>query len=160
MPSEMSEQTKPRVPRFNHVAMSLPSDLLDETNRADLCRFYGEVFGFEELPTMTEDRRRLVFGCYAIEQFVFLIANDDPMTCPRMDHYGFSVGTEAELDAMLERAKAFQEKDPRVDIVDKHVDDHGHLAITSIYVGYLLPMMIEIQWWDFKAARDGAEATA
>ena len=42
-----------RKPRFNHVAMSLPSDLLDEANRADLCRFYGEVFGFEELPTMS-----------------------------------------------------------------------------------------------------------
>ena len=24
------------------------------------------------------------------------------------------------------------------------------LAITSIYVRYLLPMMIEIQWWDYK----------
>ena len=47
---------------------------------------------------MTEDRRRLVFGCYTIEQFVFLIADDDPMSCPRLDHYGFSVGTEAELD--------------------------------------------------------------
>jgi hypothetical protein len=26
------------------------------------------------------------------------------------------------------------------------------LAITSIYVKYLLPMMVEIQWWDFKEA--------
>ena len=35
--------------------------------------------------------------------------------------------------------------------------DHGMLAITSFYVRYLLPMMIEIQWWDFKgaAAADG-----
>ncbi len=24
------------------------------------------------------------------------------------------------------------------------------LAITSIYVRYLLPMMIEVQWWDYK----------
>ena len=24
------------------------------------------------------------------------------------------------------------------------------LAITSIYVRYLLPMMVEIQWWDYK----------
>ena len=24
------------------------------------------------------------------------------------------------------------------------------LAITSIYVKYLLPMMVEIQWWDYK----------
>ena len=88
-------------------------------------------------------------------------ADDPPMTCPRLDHYGFSVGTEAELDAMLERAKAFQAKDPRVDIIDKHVDDHGVLAITSIYVGYLLPMMIEIQWWDFKGAEPrSAGATA
>lgn len=150
--------TVTRPPRFNHVAMSVPADLLDEQGRADLIAFYQEVFGFEELPTMTEDRRRLVFGCYTIEQFVFLIAGDEPpMSCPRLDHYGFSVGSEAELDEFLARARAFQEKDPRVDIIDKHVDDHGMLAITSIYVGYLLPMMIEIQWWDFRdAARAGA----
>jgi hypothetical protein len=24
-------------PRFNHVAMSMPADLLDETNRTDIC---------------------------------------------------------------------------------------------------------------------------
>ena len=36
------------------------------------------------------------------------------------------------------------------------------LAITSIYVGYLLPMMVEIQWWDFKDSRraDGSRLTA
>lgn len=153
--------TETRTPRFNHVAMSVSPDLLDEQGRADLVRFYGEVFGFEELPTMTEDRRRLVFGCYAIEQFVFLIAGDEPpMTCPRLDHYGFSVGTEAELDAMLARAKAFRELDPRVDIIDKQVEDHGPLAITAFYVGYLLPMMVEIQWWDFKQDRAAGVATA
>ncbi len=153
--------TDTRPPRFNHVAMSVPRDLLDEQGRADLVAFYSEVFGFEELPTMTEDRRRLVFGCHTIEQFVFLIAGDDPpMTCPRLDHYGFSVGTEAELDAVLARAKAFQAKDPRVDIIDKHVDDHGRIAITAIYIGYLLPMMVEIQWWDFKQSAAGTTAAA
>ena len=152
--------TDTRPPRFNHVAMSVPADLLDTAGRADLVSFYEEVFGFQELPTMTEDRRRLVFGCYTIEQFVFLIAGDDPpMTCPRLDHYGFSVETEAELDDFLARAKAFQAKDPRVDIIDKHVDDHGVLAITSIYVGYLLPLMIEIQWWDFAEARPAGAAS-
>mgnify|MGYP003347293417 CR=1 FL=1 len=40
--------------------------------------------------------------------------------------------------------------DPRVDIIDKHTDDHGMLAITAIYVRYLLPMMVEVQWWDYK----------
>jgi hypothetical protein len=99
---------------------------------------------------MTEDRRRLVLGAHTIEQFVFLIANDEPMTAPRLDHFGFSVATEDELDGVLARAKVYKEKDDRVDIVDKSVDDYDMLAISSIYIGYLLPMMVEIQWWDFK----------
>ena len=73
--------TKTCTPRFNHVAMSLPADLLDEGNRADIVRFYDEVFGWKELPTMTEDRHRLVLSCYTYEQFVFLIAEETPMTC-------------------------------------------------------------------------------
>jgi len=149
-------ETRTRNPRFNHVAMSLPADLLDERNRADIVRFYDEVFGWKELPTMTEDRHRLVLSCYTYEQFVFLIADDSPMTCARLDHYGFSVETEAELDEMLARAKAFRERDDRVDLIDKAVDDHGVLAITAFYVGYLLPMMVEVQWWDFKDSTVGA----
>jgi hypothetical protein len=68
---------------------------------------------------------------------------------PRMNHVAMSLAPD-ELDEILARAKAWQERDDRVEIVDKNVDDHGMLAITSIYVRYLLPMMIEIQWWDFK----------
>jgi hypothetical protein len=139
-----------RKPRFNHVAMSVPADLLGEEGRKELCDFYGEVFGWNELPTETVDRKKLVFGVHTIEQFVFLIADDPPMTCPRLDHYGLSVGTEAELDDVLAKAKAYREHDDRVDIVDKETTDHGMLAITSIYVRYLLPMMVEIQWWDYK----------
>jgi hypothetical protein len=137
-------------PRFNHVAMSLPSDLLGAAHRDEIVRFYHEVFGWDEIPMMTIDERRLVLSVYTTEQFVFLIADDHPMTCPRLDHYGISVGTEAELDGMLDRAKAFQQRDDRVDIIDKKVEDHGMLAITSCYVRYLLPMMVEVQWWDWK----------
>jgi len=139
-----------RKPRFNHVAMSLPADLLDDAHRREIVRFYSEVFGWEEIPMMTVDRQRLVLSVYTIEQFVFLIADDSPMACPRLDHYGISVATEAELDGMLARAEAFRDHDDRVDIIDKKVEDHGMLAITSIYLRYLLPMMVEVQWWDFK----------
>ncbi len=139
-----------RKPHFNHVAMSVPADLLDERHRTDIVRFYDEVFGFKELPTETEDRKKLVLSVHTYEQFVFLIADDQPMSCPRLDHYGISVDTEAELDDMLARARAFKAHDDRVDIVEREVTDHGMLAITSFYVGYLLPMMIEVQWWDFK----------
>ena len=34
------------------------------------------------------------------------------------------------------------------------------LAITSIYVRYLLPMMCEIQWWDYHEPRTGTDTGA
>jgi hypothetical protein len=142
-------KTEARKPRFNHVAMSVPAELLGETGRKELCRFYGEVFGWRELPTETVDRKKLVFGVHEIEQFVFLIADDSPMVCPRLDHYGLSVATIEELDSVLAASKAFREHDDRVDVIDKETTDHGMLEITSIYVGYLLPMMVEIQHWEF-----------
>ena len=145
----MSETTT-RPPRFNHVAMSIPSKLLEPAGRNELAAFYGDVFGWQELPTETVDGQKLVFSVHTIEQFVFLIADDPPMSCPRLDHFGLSVDTEAELDDVLARARAWQTRDDRVDIIDKKTEDHGMLAITSIYVRYLLPMMVEIQWWDYK----------
>jgi hypothetical protein len=148
-----------RKPRFNHVAMSLPADLLGAAHREEIVRFYHEVFGWEEIPMLTEDQRRLVLSVYTTEQFVFLIADDSPMTCPRLDHYGISVATEAELDRMLDKAKAFQQQDDRVDIIDKKVEDHSVLAITSCYIRYLLPMMVEVQWWEYKdQAADAARS--
>jgi hypothetical protein len=141
-----------RKPRFNHVAMSLPAAELDEEHRKLRADFYGDVFGFYDLPMMTIDKKRQVFQVHNIEQFIFLIAEDDGtyMSCPRLDHFGVSVGAEDELDDILARAKKWQARDERVDIIDKKTDDHEMLAITSIYVRYLLPMMIEVQWWDYK----------
>ena len=137
------------TPRLNHVAMSVPASLLDETGRADLCRFFGDVLGFEELPTMTVDGKRLVLSCVHWDQFLFLLAGDDPMHCPHMDHYGFAVGSLDELTAARDRAVAFQESDDRMVLDDLMVDDQGPVKIHSIYLGYILPMRIELQWWEF-----------
>jgi hypothetical protein len=145
--------TKTRAPRFNHVAMSVPADLLGGEGRAEILRFYGDVFGWEELPTETLDRKRLVLRAYDNEQFVFLIADDPPMTCPRLDHFGMSVETMEELDDLLARAEAFRAHDDRVDIVAKNAEEHaGVLTLTSFYVRYLLPLMIEVQHYDWKVA--------
>jgi hypothetical protein len=136
-------------PRFNHVAMSVPAELLDETGRADILRFWGEVFGFTEMPTMTVDRQRLILSCVHWDQFIFLIAEDDAMRCPRMDHFGLAVGSLAELEGVAERAKAFRKTDERVDLIDVHMDDQGPIKIHSLYAKYLLPLMCELQYWEF-----------
>ena len=129
--------------------MSVPADLLDENGRRDIVAFYSEVFGWQELPTETVDRYKLVMMAYTFDQFVFLIADDPPMIAPSLDHFGMGVATEAELDTFLARARAYQEKDERVRIIDKKTDTHPGLALTSFYVGYLLPMMVEVQYFDF-----------
>ena len=148
-----------KKPRFNHVAMSVPGELLNADNRTLLTDFYREVFGWEELPTETVDGKKLVFGAYQIDQFVFLIADDPPMTCARLDHYGIAVYDQADFDGILERAQAYRRRDDRVEIIDKKVEDHGILSITSCYIRYLLPMMVEVQWWEFDEPRpDGARA--
>src|SRR5690606_25494412 len=59
---------KPAPPQFNHVAMSLPADALDAEGRAAIIDFYSKVFGFEELPTMTIDRERLILKAWTYEQ--------------------------------------------------------------------------------------------
>lgn len=136
---------KPGEPRLNHVAMSVPADLLDEVNRRDIVSFYQEVFGWQELPTETLDRQRLILSAYRIDQFIFLIADDQPMRAPRMDHFGLGVATLEELDEFHGRALDYRKRDDRVDLVDKQTEKHPGVTLTSFYVGYLLPMMVEVQ---------------
>ena len=142
------------LPRFNHVAMSVPPDLLGEKGRGEITAFYSEVFGWTEMPGMAKDREVFVLRAHRDDQFVFLVGSDEPMTCPKLDHFGMSVATSEELDAILERAKKYREKDPRVEIVDRNIDDHTVVKVHSFYVRYLLPMMVEVQYfeWANKAA--------
>jgi hypothetical protein len=134
--------------RFNHVAMSVPADLLDEAGRADITRFYGEVFGWQEHPTMTEDRKRLVMGVHSYDQFVFVITDDNPMRAPTGDHFGMAVDSLDELMEVLRRAEAFAARDGRVDIIGYEVEDFGVLKLHSFYVRYLLPLMVEVQYFE------------
>ena len=137
--------------RFNHVAMSVPADLLDAEGRAAIAGFYGEVFGWREHPTMTKDREMLVMGVHSYDQFVFLVADDDPMRAPRGDHFGMAVDSVEELREVLRRAEAFAAGDDRVDIIGYEVEDFGVLKLHSFYVRYLLPLMVEVQYFELVA---------
>ena len=137
-----------RLPRFNHVAMSLPADALGEANRRDIVAFYEEVFGWNEQPSMTEDRKRLVMSAHRFDQFVFLIADDQPMQCPPLDHFGMAVDSLAELERLYARAAAYRQRDDRVDLIERDVDDYEVVKIHNFYVGYLLPMMVEVQYFE------------
>ena len=138
-------------PRFNHVALSVPADQLDADGRAALADFYGDVFGFEEYPELTKDRAQLVFRAHSHEQFVFLVSDDRPMTAPRMDHVGLSVASLAEFDDVARRAAAWASKLPdEVDLIEPSFEEYvGALKLHSFYVKYRLPMMFEVQHFEY-----------
>ena len=115
--------------------MSVPSTLLERGPRRAARRSTATCSAGRSCRPRPSTARSSCSACTPIEQFVFLIADDQPMTCPRLDHYGLSVGDRGRARRRARaRRRRSQARDDRVDIIDKKIDDHGMLAITSIYV--------------------------
>jgi hypothetical protein len=136
-------------PTLNHVAVSMDPAVLDETGRAEVLAFYGDVFGWTEGDNTGEAGNPLILYTGAFGQFVYLLPADPPLTAPPLDHFGLQVETLAELHAIVERAQAHAARDERVRVIDVHSrTTHGptlDYTLTSAYIGFLLPLMIELQ---------------
>jgi len=134
---------------LNHVAISMPRAALDHAGRADILAFYGDVFGWQELPDQEEPGDPLILATGAFGQFVYLLPSDEPMRTDPMDHFGVLTDSLAELDGILDRANSFASHDDRVRVIARHArTTHGPTAdytLTSGYVGFVLPLMVEIQ---------------
>lgn len=143
-----STTPKAKPPRLNHVALSMPSSALEPAGREEIVKFYGEVFGWQEYPQMTIDGHRLVLGLHVYDQFVFLVDNDHPLQAPQTDHFGLSVATKEEFDSLLATLRERAAADPRIS-VEHEVDDQEVVIIHSIYVHHLLPLTVEVQWWEW-----------
>jgi catechol-2,3-dioxygenase len=138
------------APHINHVAMSLPAAALAAEGRRAIADFYGDVFGFAEHETMTEDGKVVVLGFHSHEQFLFLIAEEEPMKAPRLDHFGISVASKADFDEVHRRAAVWAEREPdEVDLIAPGAEDHGVVRIHNFYVRYRLPLMVETQFFEW-----------
>lgn len=144
------------IPRFNHVALSVSPDLLSGQSAQDLLRFYQDVFGWGPMPTMVKEGELIVLRAHSNEQFVYLHGSEKPLTCPASDHFGLQVDTPADLDEVLERAQKFRETDDRVEISERLAEDFKVLTLHSVYIGYLLPMQVELQCFDWAEGFDAA----
>lgn len=142
------------IPRFNHVALTVPADLLDANGRAELLRFHETVFGWTEMPTMTRDRELLVLRAWSNEQFVYLHASPEPMRTGATEHFGLSVPSVDELAAMHERAAKLAEGDPRIELTPRGFEDYQVVKLHSFYVRFRLPFMIEVQCFEWAPGFD------
>ena len=68
-----------------------------------------------------------------------------------MDHFGLSVSSLAEFEEVARRAAAWKAKAPdEVDLVEPSVEEYpGMLRLHSFYVKYRLPMMVELQHFEY-----------
>jgi hypothetical protein len=137
------------APRLNHVAMTMDPASLDDRGRAEIKDFYGAVFGWVEGDNSGESGNPLILLTGEFMQFVYLLPGDPALACPTLDHFGLQVSSAEEIDAIVAKAKAWQAKDDRVTIIDVKAREtggpSGEFVLTSAYVGYLLPMMVELQ---------------
>ena len=101
------------------------------------------------MPTLTRDRELLVLRAYSHDQFVFVQASDTPMSCSGQEHFGMSVETVEELEQMYEQARRYRESDASVELIDRHVDDYTAVKLHSFYVRYRLPLMVEVQCFEW-----------
>jgi hypothetical protein len=136
-------------PRFNHVAISVDPAILDDAGRVTFLDFFGDVFGWTEGDNSGESGNPLILYTGSPAQFLYLLPADPYLVSPRLDHFGLEVSTLDELHQIVGRARSYQQRDDRVEIIDVHArttrgTTHDYV-LTSAYLGFLLPMMIELQ---------------
>ena len=137
-------------PRLNHVAISMDPAILDERGRAEVLAFYGDVFGWTEGDNTGESGNPLIMMTGAFGEFVYLLPGDPWLVSPRLDHFGLQVAELGQLEAILEKAKTRAALDDRVTVIDidsrtTHGPTHDYV-LTNAYVGFVLPLMVELQY--------------
>ncbi len=146
-------------PTLNHVALSMDPAVLDDAGRVDVLAFYGSVFGWIEGDNTGEAGNPLIMYTAAFGQFVYLLPADPPLSAPPLDHFGMQVERKDDLLAIVARAKSYAEHDDRVRVIDVHTrTTHGSTddyTLTSAYIGFVLPLMIELQHLE-RVPRGGA----
>jgi len=145
----VSEQDQARAPRLNHVAISMDPARLDDRGRAELLDFYGDVFGWTEGDNTGERGNPLILYTGEFGQFIFLLPSEGAATGSTVDHFGLQVSTCEEIEDIVARAKKRQASDGRVSVTDIHSrTTHGPVheyTLTSAYIGFALPVTIELQ---------------
>ena len=145
------------MPRFNHMELTVPKGALAE-HRAEISRFYGEVFGFDSIDVPILGQTGLLLRTDPeTSQFLLVTEQRAHLQCPGYDHLGFLYDTRQEVDALLEECQKRQERDPRVEL--KLYDDlvTGGTTVRAFYVRFLLPIWFDVQTIETEAGAEPAK---
>ena len=131
--------------RFNHMELTVPKGAL-ERDRDDIRAFYGEVFEFDALDVPIFEQSGLLLRTDPeTSQFILLTEQHKHMSSPGYDHLGLLYDTRGEVDARLEKARKWRERDDRVEIKEYEDLDAGSLTVHAFYLRFLLPIWFDVQ---------------
>ena len=132
--------------QFSHVAVTVPRDYFDVTERADLLPFYDEVFGWVENKDPSIEGERIFLRAPTDRQYLTLRASDEPMRTSGYEHLGIWVESAAELRQLYERARDYARRDHRVELSDMKTL-YGE-RLQTFRVRYQLPLTLEVPHFD------------
>ena len=131
--------------RFNHMELTFPRGTLTEEFKADVDAFYGDVFGWRFLDTPVVGQLGHLCQIGEDGDFILLLESDKPIESPGYDHLGFLYDTAAEVDELLTKIKAWQEKDDRIRIKEYEDLVTPNITVHAFYVKHLLPLWFDVQ---------------
>ena len=141
--------------RFNHMELTLAPGLLAERRR-EIAAFYGDLFGWEALDVPILDQLGLLLRTDPeTSQFLLVTEQRKSMSSPGYDHLGLLQESRAEVDALLEKAKKWRERDPRVEIKEYEDLKIGGTTTHAFYVRYLLPIWFDVQVIEYDGGEPG-----
>jgi hypothetical protein len=131
--------------RLNHMELTFPRGTLTDVFRKEVDDFYGSIFGWRGIDTdlLGQQVHILLIGDRG--DFILLAESDKPMSSPGYDHLGLLHGTRGEVDALLDKCRAFGEHDSRVQVKNYNDLVTGDLTTRAFYVRYLLPIWFDVQ---------------
>lgn len=151
------DKAQPGAKLFNHVAMTVPRDALDEAGRHRIVDVFSKCLGFSEFGTWTRDRELLTlyWGENAVSLhdpgvlYIVLIGHDQPATANpgnMGDHFGVTCGSLQEYHDCLQRVTDYARSEPGLEVGGPEVlhseREHEH----RFYFRFGMPIACEVQY--------------
>ena len=131
--------------RFNHMELTLPIGGLAGARR-EISHFYQDLFGWDSMDVPILGQVGLLLRTDPdTSQFILITEQTKHLQSPGYDHLGLLFDERAEVDELLEKAKKWRERDPRVQIKEYEDLVTGAHVTHAFYVKHLLPIWFDVQ---------------
>jgi hypothetical protein len=142
---------------FNHVAVTVPRESLNEDGRKRIVDVFDECLGFREFASWTKDRELLTLYWGEDDAsihdpgvlYIVFLGHDNPATANpgnMGDHFGVTCGTIEEYHDCLSRVQAYAAREPGLEVGGPEVLHNERENEHRFYFRFGMPIACEVQY--------------